>query len=114
LHMNNGEAHCLMGWQHRPSPKWLGWVRPNSKKNPFWKIVIVFLVFFTKFRLVFGWYFYTEKNTNPVFKFLVFVKTSKIQKNLKNRKKKMFLCIQPSVSKLKIIFCFSYTKKTMF
>jgi len=37
LHMNNGEAHCLMGWQHRPGPKWLGWVRSNSKKNSFLK-----------------------------------------------------------------------------
>jgi hypothetical protein len=62
LHMNNGEAHCLMGWQHRPRPKWLGWVRPNSKKKfPFSKIVIVFHVFFTKFCLVFGCYFLLKK-----------------------------------------------------
>jgi len=83
-----------------------------KKKFPFQKIVIVFRDFFTKFCFVFGWYFYTEKNTNLVLKYLVFVKTSKIQKNLKNRKK-MFLCIQPSFSKLKIILCFSYTKKTI-
>jgi hypothetical protein len=30
------------------------------------------------------------------------------------KKKKMFLCIRPNVSKLKIILCFSYTKKQRF
>jgi len=34
---------------------------PINKKNFFSKIVIVFRVFFTKFFLVFGWYFYTKK-----------------------------------------------------
>jgi uncharacterized ion transporter superfamily protein YfcC len=59
------------------------------KKNSFSKIVIVFCVFFTKFCLVFGWYFYTKKNTNPILKYLVFVKTSKIQKtNLKKEEEK--------------------------
>ena len=29
LHVNNEEAHYLMGWQRRPSLKWLGRVQPN-------------------------------------------------------------------------------------
>jgi len=53
------------------------------------------------------------KNTNPVLKYLIFVKTSK---NTKTKlKKKIFLCIRPSVSKLKkIILCLSYTNKKCF
>jgi hypothetical protein len=49
LHVNIGEGHCLMGWQRRPSPKWLGRVRPNSKKKFVFKNCIVFRVFLLNF-----------------------------------------------------------------
>jgi hypothetical protein len=45
---------------------------------------------------------------------MVFVKTFKNTKHLE-KKKKLFLCIRPNVSKLKkIILCFSYTRKKYF
>jgi len=51
------------------------------------------------------------KIQNPIRQYPVFVKTSKNTKTFKKRKK-IFLCIRPSVSKLKnhIVF-FSYIKK---
>jgi hypothetical protein len=103
LHVNNGEAHCLMGWQRWPSPKWLERVRPNSK------------CFFTNFCLVFGWYFYTKKIQIQYWKYPVFVNFWKIQKKTIWKKKKIFLCKWPSVSKLKnhIVF-FIKRKKPMF
>jgi hypothetical protein len=55
--------HCsLCVWtMEKPTVWWAGSAGPINKKNFFSKIVIVFRVFFTKFCLVFGWYFYTKK-----------------------------------------------------
>jgi len=35
LHVNSGEAHCLKGWQRRPSPKWWAGSGPIKKKKSF-------------------------------------------------------------------------------
>jgi len=51
------------------------------------------------------------KIQNPILKYPVFVKTSKIQKNFEKKKKKIFLCIRPSVSKLKNHIVFFIHKK---
>jgi len=50
------------------------------------------------------------KIQNPILKYPVFVKTSKIQKHFE---KKMFLCIRPSVSKLKYHSVFYTPKKNV-
>jgi esterase/lipase superfamily enzyme len=51
------------------------------------------------------------KIQNPILKYPVFVKTSKIQKNFE---KKKILCIRPSVSKLKNHIVFFIHKKQCF
>ena len=56
-------------------------------------------VFFMSFWLISSSIFMLLKIQNRILKYPVFVKTSKIQKTLK--KKKLFLCIRPSVSKIK-------------
>ena len=68
-----------------------------------------FVYFFTKFCLI-SVCILCRKNTNQVLKYSVFIKTTKIPKKFV-KKRKIFLCIRPSVSKLKnhIVF-FSYTK----
>jgi hypothetical protein len=61
---------------------------------------------FTLFCLISVYFFViSKKNMNLVLKYPVFVKTSKNKKN----NKKLFLCIQSSVSKLKKSYCVFHT-----
>jgi hypothetical protein len=87
-------------------------------KRKFQKYLFVILqvssVFFMSFWLISSnTFFMLLKIQNPILKYLVFVKTSKIKKKLCFEK--MFLCIRSSVSKLKKSYCIFHTKKkTMF
>ena len=55
-----------------------------------------------------------RKNINPLLKYPVFGKNfQKYKKTIKKKKKKMFLCIRPSVSNLKIISYFSCKKNNI-
>jgi len=51
------------------------------------------------------------KIQNPILKYLVFIKTSKKKKKTCFEKRKMFLCIRPSISKLKNHMVFFIQKK---
>ena len=81
--------------------------------GPFEKNISDFLAFlFYQFWLISVCILH-RKNTNLVLKYPVFVKTFKNTKKIE-KKKKMFFCIRPSVSKLKNHSVFSYTKKQCF
>ena len=79
--------------------------------GPFEKNISDFLAFlFYQFWLI-SVCILCRKNTNLVLKYPVFVKTFKNTKKFEKKKKKMFLCIQPSVSKLKNHIVFFHTPK---
>jgi hypothetical protein len=95
-----------VGWAHvvgpgLGQPMYLGLTRPILKNfKCLFQNVTNFLVYFSTSFLLISICILHHKNTISVLKYLVFIKTSKNAKKLKKRKK-MFLCIRPSVSKLK-------------
>jgi hypothetical protein len=112
-----------MGWQHQPNPR--RWARFGpahafgsspahfQKKKKILFNICDFPTFLFMFCLILIYFFCHFNNTNPVLKYPVFVKTSKNTKKFE-KKKNMFLCIWPSVSKLKNHIVFFIHQKIMF
>ena len=87
----------------------------EKNKKYLFQYFIIFPRSFYVILINIGWYLMLLKIQNLILKYPVFVKNFQKYKTIKKKRKKMFLCIRPSVSKLKeIILYFSYTKKTMF
>jgi hypothetical protein len=119
--------HGGYGLDHQPSPRGgLSWAQykvvfnlfgsvptrflfgsgPVQKKKSFQKNLWFFpRIFSTEIRLIWICVLY-RKDTNLVLKYLVFVKTLKIKKNIF-----LFSCIRQSLSKLKNHIVFSYNKE---
>ena len=88
-------------------------VQKTNFQNFIFKILWLFHLFLYGFFLI-SVCILCRKNINPVLKYPIFIKTSKIQKQNWKKKKNIFVHTVKCLKVKKIILCFSYTKKTMF
>ena len=94
---------------------WAGSAQPISKKYIYifqylWFPHVLIYVFFCLISV----FILHRKNKNLVLKYMVFVNFWKVQKKILKKKEKCFLCIQPSISKLKNHSVFHTPKKSYF